>query len=106
METDRANDPQKKGMGIKMNTTKERQDEKVLLVSDTVKVKGYRPRYYLWRDAGNYRVEVQLGREWAEEDLGGDLTFAADCYRAIRKGGVTPCALSDVVEELRKRKNL
>lgn len=90
-----------------METTKERQNEKVLLVSDTVRVKGYRPRYYLWRDAGNYRVEVQLGREWAVEDLGEDLTLAVDCYRAIRKGGVTPCALADVVEELvQKRKNL
>ena len=89
-----------------MDATKEQNKEKELLVKDTVTVKGFRPRYFLWRDAGNYRVEVQLGREWAEEDLGGDLTFAADCYRAIRKGGVTPCALSDVVEELRKRKNL
>ena len=89
-----------------MDTAKERQEEKVLLVSDTVKIKGLRPRYYLWRDAGNYRVEVQLGREWAVEDLGEDLTLAVDCYRALRKGGVTPCALSDVVAELVwKRKN-
>ena len=89
-----------------MDTAKERQSEKELLVRDTVTVAGLRPRYYLWRDAGNYRVEVQLGREWAEENLGEDLILAVDCYRAIRKGGVTPCALSDVVEELRKRKNL
>ncbi len=76
-------------------------NEKELLAQDSVRIAGLCPRYYLWRDAGNYRVEVQLGkREWAVENLGEDPTFALDCYRKIRKGGVTPCALSDIVNEL------
>ncbi len=89
-----------------MKTVRESENEKVLLVHDTVKVAGYRPRYYLWRDAGNYRVEVQLGNEWAVEDLGEDPDFAMNCYRAIRGGGVMPCTLSDIVTDLTWEKKL
>ena len=54
-----------------------------------------------------FLLSVRYKNDFAEIDLGDDLCFASDCYRLVRNGGVTPCTLADVVDDLRKEvKNL
>ena len=51
--------------------------------------------------AGRFRLSAAHGAECAEVSVGEDICFAADCYRSVRDGGVTPCTLGEVAADLR-----
>ena len=48
-----------------------------------------------------YSISVSLGEETCEAEAGNDLLRALGHYQRIREGIVTPCALEDVMQELR-----
>ncbi len=75
---------------------------------ETVVYRGLCLQYQLLQDAkkGGYSLAVTLGKEQVSVALGEDFSFAGDCYRLARDGGVTPCTLADVVEDLRLEKGI
>lgn len=50
--------------------------------------------------ADRFRIRVILGEERAEYGMGNDIDLALKCYRAVVRGRVTPCGLSDVMYDL------
>ena len=50
--------------------------------------------------ADRFRIRVILGEERAECGTGNDIDLALRCYRAVVRGRVTPCGLSDVMYDL------
>lgn len=75
---------------------------------ETVVYQGLCLQYQLLQDAGKggYSLAVTLGKERVAVALGEDFFFAGECYRLARDGGVTPCTLADVVEDLRMEKGI
>lgn len=56
------------------------------------------------RDGENgFWVAVETADDMARAWLGDDVTYAVSCYEQIKRGGVTPCALQEIVEELFER---
>ena len=51
-------------------------------------------------EAARFRVVAANGAECEEIAVGNNICFAADCYRAVRDGKVTPCTLGEVVGDL------
>ena len=49
----------------------------------------------------DYSISISLGKETCEAEAGSDLLLAIEHYQRIREGRVTPCALDDVMQELR-----
>ncbi len=50
----------------------------------------------------HYEVEVALdGRECARATVGGDIEIALTLFDAICQGTVTPCALTEIIDEMR-----
>ena len=49
----------------------------------------------------DYSISISLGKETCEAEAGNDLLLAIEHYQRIREGRVTPCALDDVMQELR-----
>ncbi len=47
-----------------------------------------------------FRIRVMLGDERAEYGTGNDIDLALKRYRAVVRGRVTPCGLSDVMYDL------
>ncbi len=75
-----------------------------LLMEETVFCEGLQLQNRFWQDLSTrqFHVSVTCGKESASAALGKDPLFAADCYRKIRDGGVTPCTLEDIVCDLTK----
>ena len=73
-----------------------RQKERYLLKEDEQKILGKQALYrlYEFRGAGVlYEVEIKLAGECERASLGDDFTRAADIYKALFLGEVTPCTL-------------
>ena len=77
----------------------------VLLMEDHVCFGGMNLFYRLsvLEDGLRHRflISVSLLNEYAEEAVGEDLERALRIYRKVTKGAVTPCALCDVLTDLR-----
>ena len=74
-----------------------------ILSDETVTCGGMFFRYRLIDAEGEpmrFRMSVTSGSECEEVSLGNDICFAADCYRSVRDGYVTPCTLCEMIEEL------
>ena len=52
------------------------------------------------RDGALFRIEVSSEQESGEMCAGCDLLRALDYYQRILRGGVTPCTLGDIEEDL------
>ena len=49
-----------------------------------------------------YSISVQSGNDFAEVFVGANARFAKRCYQLVKKGGVTPCTLADIIADLQK----
>lgn len=78
-------------------------ENKKILVEETVLYEGLQLHELFWQETSTrqFYVSVDYRGESATAALGEDPAFAADCYRAIRDGGVTPCTLCEIVADLR-----
>ncbi len=47
-----------------------------------------------------YGISVELGSETATQMLGNRLLRAWELYHSIKRGAVTPCSLSEVVNDI------
>lgn len=45
-------------------------------------------------------ISVETADDAARVRVGDDVTHAVSCYEQIKKGGVTPCTLREVLEDL------
>lgn len=81
----------------------EKRENRRILASETVACDGMSVRYRLIDaegDSTRFRVSAASGSECAEAPVGNDVCFAADCFRSVRDGFVTPCTLGEVIEDL------
>ena len=79
-------------------------EERRILADETILYGGMLLRYRLIDTedaAGRFHLIAANGAECAKISVGDDICFAADCYRSVRDGRVTPCALEEVVADLR-----
>lgn len=79
-------------------------EERRILADETALYGGMLLRYRLIDTedaAGRFHLIAANGAEYAEISVGDDICFAADCYRSVRDGGVTPCTLDEIVADLR-----
>ena len=79
-------------------------EERRILADDTTLCGGMLLRHRLIDTddaAGRFHLLAANGAECTEISVGDDIVFATDCYRSVRDGGVTPCTLEEVVEDLR-----
>ena len=77
-----------------------------ILRTDRLCIGSIRVTYQLLDEQGDsirYAVQLSTDAECRCVSLGGDLQHAVDVYGALVKGGVTPCTLADVVEDLSER---
>ena len=47
-----------------------------------------------------FLIEVTLGKERSCHSVGTDLTYAISCFRRIVRGGVTPCTLVEILQDM------
>lgn len=45
-------------------------------------------------------ISVKTADDAARVRVGDDVTYAVFCYEQIKRGGVTPCTLEEILEEL------
>ncbi len=80
-------------------------ETEVTLAEDHIYFGGMHLDYRLSvRDANAGRefiIFVGKGSEHQEAGAGRELERALECYRRVVRGGVTPCTLCDVLEDLR-----
>lgn len=79
-----------------------RQKERNLIKEDVQIIIGKQVFYRLYEYRGAdlwYEVEIELTGERENASLGSDLTRAADIYKALFLGEVTPCTLKNIIED-------
>lgn len=59
-------------------------------------------QYLLLEDASRFLLECRFGGEKVTVSLGKSFAFAAYVYEQIVQGEVTPCTVTDIVEDLRQ----
>ena len=81
----------------------EKRENRRILAEEAIAYGGMLLRYRLidrMEENGRFHVVAANGAECEEVSVGNDICFAADCYRAVRDGRVTPCTLDDVIRDL------
>ena len=77
----------------------------MLLAEDHVHFGGMNLFYRLRVIGGDvqnrFSISISMLNESAEEEVGNDIENALRIYRRMIDGAVTPCALSDVISDLR-----
>ena len=88
-----------------MEQTKQSSNTYPILLEEHIYFGGMNLTYQLKVHIGNtvnrYRIRIIKDSESEEAELGTDLLSAIQYYRRIVHGTVTPCALQDVLQELR-----
>lgn len=73
---------------------------KITLRDETVLFGGMLLRYRLLLSEGaeeRFSVRISKGEEATETGVGNEISAALDCYFALLRGRVTPCALPDIM---------
>jgi len=86
-----------------MNDTPTNRQAPLVLAEERVARQGLRMTYRLSLREPNriYSISVFSDGDGCTEEVGSDLFRATAFYRAVRDGFVTPCALSEVLADLR-----
>lgn len=87
-----------------MNTDLSNEHKTILLAQETVSFGGMLLDYRLvacQSPSERFRICVASGDERVESVIGNDLEAALRTYRTVLQGRVTPCALEDVMYDLK-----
>ncbi len=87
-----------------MNGLKQKQNVRLIVLKEEQVLFGglsldYRFTVESMRGEPRFGINVEMGAETAGGYLGNNLTRAWNLYTTIVKGAVTPCSLSDVLED-------
>ena len=84
-------------------TKPEAEKELKILTEESIYYEGLQLHYLFAQNPRDrqFCILAECGGSSAMAALGSDPAFAANCYRAMRDGGVTPCTLEEVAADLR-----
>ena len=80
--------------------TRQSPQEEKLVKETHLAFAGSDARYRLFECRSHYLIEISFGKECSRSDVGKSFSRAAYLYDLLIEGEVTPCTMSDILEDL------